>query len=431
MNTHDYKINRQALGLVFPKGHHAGYTNATLALLSAYKLSQTAEITDLNINGLKRADMLFPDPGFNWGALRKIDDAIETGAKFDIVTAGPVGLEFMLKSMLFDTQQIYGAIARRQIRLVWVSEKFYDIDSYYWQPRSSPFVNLPKGSLTMLVPEYAKQRYMEKCPPKLAECIRFGEIDCMASEDKDKLLYRAYDDFEAQNTGKDGDFDAKKFVDDLSASYFFQLGGGLKTETGKLIQNDPCEFARMAQVVAEQAKGGNILVATHGLRTFENKSDKAFNKFRHSLHDRLAPGQTAHIFGQNYNAKREKIPTLFNIKGANPNFGIVPYKGNAYGFLCVCAKMDDLRVGATSDQAMAICEWGDLNDGDYSSFSYFPWSMSDEEANYNAAKVEDKAKSGVKPIDSRAALLTLETISTGRDNNNGSLLDHLTSHQRS
>jgi len=391
------RINRRAIGLIFPGTQHVGYTNAVKALLPVYTSSQTTEITDLDANG---AEEKF-GPGFIWlepnakalGSLREAAEA-EDGGKFDIITAGPVGLRFLKSALIYPPHSIHDAISRKQARVFWVSEKFYE------EPLSI-FQTLPEGSVAMLVPEQVKQRYMKEYPDP-AKLIRFGEIDYMASEDRAKMK-QAADDFFSANMGGDGAFDAHEFFATTKAKYLFMLGGGLKDEKGNAIPNDPGEFARMADIAAMAARDRDILVTTHGLRTFAGNSDAAFKKFITRLGRRLQHPQTACVFGQEF-IDGEKIPTLFRLYGNNgrggSNMGKIPYKGNAHNALCFHAATspEAIEIGATADQALALPEHlkrGGAGDR----FSTFPWEMCDAEANKNAAQVEDKIKSYVPTVE--------------------------------
>jgi|GEM_PF-4315948 len=391
------KIDGHAIGLIFPGTQHLGYTNAVKALLAAYTSSQTTEITDLDANG---AEEKF-GPGFIWlepnaKALKVLREAAEAedSGKFDIITAGPVGLRFLKSSLIYPPHSIHDAISRKQARVFWVSEKFYE-------ESLSIFQTLPEGSVAMLVPEQVKQRYIKEYPTP-AELIRFGEIDYMASEDREKMK-QAADDFFSANTGENGSFNAREFFATTEAKYLFMLGGGLKDEKGNAIPNDPKEFARMAEAVETAALDRDILVTTHGLRTFAGNSDTAFKKFLIRLRKLLQRRQSACVFGQEF-VNGEKIPTLFRLHGSNgrggSNMSKIPYKGNAHNALCFHAALspETIEVGATADQALALPEHlarggaGDL-------FSTFLWDMCDAEANANAALVEDKIKSYVPTVE--------------------------------
>ena len=395
------KIQKAVVGLVHPESEHTGYTNAVRAVAGRYMHDVDQLITGLD-HGREAKDL--GEINFNGRALSNLRDMVELIYKpIDIVAAGYVGLKFLTEVVASDVEIRY-AYTYGRLRFVYTSEQFYDV----------PLAPFSHG-LIMLVPECAKYKYTV-ANPSVADKINFGIIDYMAAEPREVLEEKA-DAFIEANTDN-GNEDKKNSMafefSDMEPKLFAMLGGRMKESDGSTVNNTAKEFAEFAERVAAAADGGNIVVTTHGTRSFTHVCPKGnviqdtepFEEgFLPALRHLLAPGQKAFVFGK----KAYGENALYILDG--PDKYLFKYNGNQHQALVRFAAQEGLKVLATGDQALAVAEHLAFG-GKPENFRYDAWGINSLEGDANARAMNSKIARGLPLKDAGEALI--EAVSTRR-----------------
>ncbi|MDR3126792.1 MAG: hypothetical protein LBT92_04135 [Rickettsiales bacterium] len=396
--TKDGKISRDAISLITDNGTYAGYTTAVNSMAAAYdREAEAVAITDIDADGskLRTREGLLAAPA-NRAAIEAITFAIKDNDEdrcIDILAAGPHGLRFVIDASMHNPS-IYKAASAGKLRLVYTTEQFYD-------------AKLPcfPGKAVMLVNDYTKKQYLY-ANPSITDSVEFVAMDSMPAEPKSAMDARA-DKFMEQNRGGDGMLDAAKLMSEFGASTVAFMGGQMKDAAGKPIRLTPEACIDFANRLVVESGEGNIIVGTHGIRTFAD-GIIPFDCFLGEMAMKLPADRKAALFGREshmVNGEPKLVERLFVLGGKN--MYSLGFSGVPYNALLRHAVEKGMDAVYTADQALGAKEF-ERQGGDPARFRYDFWPVNSAATELASRAVMGKIAAGEKVLDSAEALAEYE-----------------------
>ena len=303
-------MERLAYGVI--SENYKGYSAQVEGLLEAYPATTRRRVD---------ADGVFPPDG----CLSKVG--------IDLVGAGAVGLGFFRDKVLADPV-LAGKYARSELGFVFTSDKFHDV----------PLGDFRNG-ITIIAPRDALKKYKAANPATRMDCL---PVDLVSSPSREAMLASAAK-FEASGCNRD----AAQKIKALDYSLLMLLGGRVQGEDGKWMENDEAAFEDEAVEVLRRARGRNILVGTHGLRTF-TRSDGALCfgpmfEFLRVLRHNMRRGQMAVVLSQHISGG-QLAPVVSEIVNGDVLTHCLDRDGSSYSFILCDAIAKGADIYATAEQ---------------------------------------------------------------------------------
>ncbi|MDR1477086.1 MAG: hypothetical protein LBI17_03085 [Rickettsiales bacterium] len=253
------------------------------------------------------------------------------GTRVDVIAAGGFGLEFLRSKVLADPR-FRSMRERGDIGFVFTSDKFHNIPLSGFE------------SILMLAPERAIRRFKRENP---GVSIKGLPVDLTSSPSRGAMLASA-DEF------ADGDRDAAREIEAFDYRLLMLLGGRVQDEDGNWKENEPAVFAKEAGRTLRRARGANILVGTHGLRSFTRSdgtnSFAPIHAFVDTLRSNVRRGQRILLLSQKEIDRKTRAPALVEIERSGMFRYSLDGRGSPYNFILRDAAGKGAAICATAEQ---------------------------------------------------------------------------------
>ncbi|MDR1694880.1 MAG: hypothetical protein LBR70_06820 [Lactobacillaceae bacterium] len=373
-------MSNKKYNIAVTSSKNLGYTNSAKALAGVHE--QFIEF-----------DAMIDDETKQESHNKKLAEALKTklsednSSKINLISAGKFGVDFYNDVILAD-DELKNFYLNNRIEFVWSSDRYYDVDL-------SGFSN----GMAIIMPESEIAKYKEQIGKLPIDTIG---VDLVAAADGASMDASA-EQFAESN------IKAAEVISGFDYKVAEFLGGRVQLPDGGWKENTLEVFAQEAKELLERAAGGNIVVGTHGLRTFTNgdKSNDfgAYNAFVETLVDGLAEGQKVMLITKDLR-EDSRVSVLQTLSKADGEIVSDKYdledKGSSYNFLLRDAANKNAKARVTGEQMNFPTEFLSVG-GDSRNIEPAMWDLTVPSNVEAYEKIDKKTKAGEKLITAQDA----------------------------